>query len=118
MPLWNTAASAGEEVSNCSKPRCRFEWKNSGKFQDSKPGRSGRIPLAMGAFLSARTSARVNFTAGESFREILDFLFGGQLAAAWICVYRFVQQSDRLRAARFFFWLELPQFDHVQDVLI
>ena len=96
MPLWNTAASAGEETSKCSKPRCCFGWKNGGKFQDSNPGRSDRIPLAMGAFLSARTGTRVNFTAGESFRKILELLFGGQLAAAWICVYRFVQQSERL----------------------
>lgn len=49
-----------------------------------------------GAYLSARTGARVSFTARESYQEILDLLFGGQLEAAWICGYPFVQQRERL----------------------
>lgn len=49
-----------------------------------------------GSYLSVRTNARVTFTARESYQEILDLLFGGQLEAAWICGYPFVQHRGRL----------------------
>jgi len=49
-----------------------------------------------GSYLSSRTGVSVTFSARESYQEILDLLFGGQLDAAWICGYPYVLQQARL----------------------
>ena len=49
-----------------------------------------------GDYLSSRTGASVTFSARESYQEILDLLFSGQLEAAWICGYPYVLQQTRL----------------------
>lgn len=49
-----------------------------------------------GAYLSARVNAPVTFVARESYQDILDLLFSGQLEAAWVCGYPYVLHRPRL----------------------
>ena len=50
-----------------------------------------------GQYLTAQTNSPVSFIARESYQEILDLLFGGQLEAAWICGYPYVLHRSRLQ---------------------
>jgi phosphonate transport system substrate-binding protein len=68
-----------------------------------------------GKYLSARTECPVSFVARESYQGILDLLFSGQLEAAWICGYPYVQNKARLQL------LPLPLYQgkpHYQAYLI
>lgn len=49
-----------------------------------------------GRYLSARTGCEVSFKARESYQMILDMLFAGQIDAAWICGYPYVQHASAL----------------------
>mgnify|MGYP001032833699 FL=1 len=48
-------------------------------------------------YLSAQTNRTVTFIARESYQNILDLMFGGQLEAAWICGYPYVLHQARLQ---------------------
>lgn len=49
-----------------------------------------------GIYLSDRMNVPVSFVARESYQAILELLFSGQLEAAWICGYPYVQHKARL----------------------
>lgn len=49
-----------------------------------------------GRYLSGRAGCAVSFKARESYQVILDMLFSGQIDAAWICGYPYVQHESEL----------------------
>ena len=48
-------------------------------------------------YLSKRIGSPVAFIARESYQNVLDLLFGGQLEAAWVCGYPYVRHLRRLQ---------------------
>lgn len=50
----------------------------------------------LGAFLERRTGGTVELVMRRTYQEITALLVSGQLDAAWICGYPFVQYRDRL----------------------
>lgn len=50
-----------------------------------------------GQYLTVQTKRPVSFIARESYQSILELMFGGQLEAAWICGYPYVQHQSRLQ---------------------
>jgi phosphonate transport system substrate-binding protein len=48
-------------------------------------------------YLSQRVGVKIEFFARDSYREILEPLFSGNLNAAWICGYPFVRYEMQLR---------------------
>lgn len=49
------------------------------------------------AYLESRTEVDVSFIARDSYQNVLDLLFSGQVDAAWICGYPFVRFEQELK---------------------
>jgi phosphonate transport system substrate-binding protein len=78
-------------------------------------------------YLSGRLGQPVRFVQRQTYREIVELLLGGDLDAAWLCGYPYVQHRDELELLAvpvfqgqitYYSYLIVPEYDRQTNSLI